>query len=222
MTSATTLPAIPEYEDAVPYNLYVQEFNKAINLGVWEQCAGAANSNPPKQTRMPHWVLWSHPGTGDYEITLIQYGGNSNSLIVVDFGEPMSEFPKEHQGVIELLRDNGRHMLADKLITMLRNVSEDPDEPEINIVSLRDMARLLIENATFTDPFIGPDRLGIVHAQWRIIGNGVLLMGFLGYGEILLVAQADEGPDNEELDISTRAPEKEILEVFAHLVPRRY
>ena len=189
---------------------------------MWERYAGAAGSSLSPQMVVPRCVLRPHPGTADYEVTLIQYGGDSNALIIVDFGEITSEFPKEHREVVKLLRDNGRPILARKLITMLRNMREDPDEPPISIVSLRDMARFLVEHKDFADPFIGPDRRGIIHAQWRIIDNGALVLSFLGDGEILLVAQADESPDDEILDISTRGLEQEILEEFGHLVPHRY
>lgn len=62
---------------------------------------------------------------------------------------------------------------------MLEDVLADPDEPKISILSLQDMARLFVEQEDFADPFISPAR-GIVHAQWRIDGNGALVWGFLG------------------------------------------
>ena len=221
MTSSVTTLVSTAYEDGDPYVSRVQEFNEAIDRGVWERYARAADSSLAAQMVIPRCVFWSHPGTADFEVKLIQYGGGSNALIIVDFGETTSEFPKEYREVVKLLRDNGRPILARKLITMLRNVSEDPDEPTISIISLRDMARLLVEREEFADPFIGPDRRGIIHAQWRITGNGILVMSFLGYGEILLVAQADENSDGEVLDISARGLEQNILEEFGHLVPCR-
>ena len=222
MTSAATTPDLTEYEDDNAYVSYVKGFSEAIGRGVWEHYLGTDVSSVSEQLVIPRCVIRSHSGTGDYAVTLIQYGEDSNALIIVDFGETATEFPKEQQEVVNYLRENGRPILAGKLITLLRNVREDPNGSTVNIISLREMARLLVTHENFSDPFVGPDRRGIVHAQWRIMNNGVLVVSFLGYGEILLVAQADENPDNEALDISARGLERDILGEYGHLVPRRH
>ena len=220
MTLAASATSIADYEDRITLSSYLQQLND-IGRGVREH-SGAADSSLSKQPVIPSLVIGSHSGTADYEVTLFQYGEDSNALIIVDFAETEGEFSREHEEVIRLLRANGRPVLASKLITMLRNVREDPEQHAVSIVSLQDMARLLVAQEDFADPFIGPDRRGIIHAQWRIIGNGILVVSFLGYGEILLVAQAGERPDDEVLDISTRGSERVILGEFGHLVPRRY
>ena len=160
--------------------------------------------------------------TVDHEVKFLRYGEDSDTWIVVDFGEPASEFPEEQQEVIDRLRSNGRPVLSKKLVTMLRDVQEDPDGPQINIVSLRQMAWLFIEQQDFADPFVGPDSRGIVYAQWRIVGNGVLIIRFPDDEKILLVAQADKTSDSEELDISIQGPKSGILEEYGHLVPLRH
>ena len=219
------MPPMPDYEDPCSYEegsySYVQELHgvwrpneSAVVLhGVWRPNFDVHSTTAPlTRIRSPLRV-----STAEFEVKLIHYG---EGLVIVDFGEPESAFPEEHLAVVNLLRNHGRHLFADRLIDMLQNVRDDPDAT-INIISLRDMARFLVEH-DFKDPAIGPDRRGIVHAQWRISGNGVLIMGFLGNGDILLVAQGDETPDSDELDISTRRPEPEILEEYGHLVPRLY
>ena len=160
--------------------------------------------------------------TVDHEIKFFQYGEDSGSVIVTDFGEPTSEFPEEQQEVIDRLRSNGRPILSEKLVTMLRDVQEDPDSPQVNIVSLRQMASLFIEQRDSADPFIGPDSRGFVYAQWRIIGNGVLIIRFPDDEKILLVAQADKTSDREELDISVQGPKSKVLEEYGYLVPLRH
>ena len=222
MTTSATASDLTDSEGSKSYAEFARELKKAIDQGVWESYAEAAGSTLSEPMRIPPYVVRSHRGTGDYEIMLIQYGGDSNAIVIVDFGEGMSEFPKEHREIVKLLRENGRPILSRKLIAMMRIVNEDPDESSINIVSLRDMARLLVKHGDYEDPFIGPDRRGNIHAQWRIFGNGVLVVSFLGYGEILLVAQSDESPGEEALDISIRGPEQGILEEYGRLVPRRY
>ena len=222
MTSAATTPELKDYQDEVFNRPHMNGFNEVVHQGIFPYSFGVANSSLPLQMVVPRCVFGSYPGTGDYKITLTQYGEDSDALIIMDFGEAARDFPVDHQDVIRFLRGNGRPIVAEKLIAMLEDAREDPDECPIGIVSLRDMAWFLVGERAFSDPFIGPDRRGIVHAQWRFNGNGVLVISFLGYGEILLVAQADESPVTGMLDISKRGPEREIMEEFGHLVPRRY
>jgi hypothetical protein len=167
-----------------------------------------------------HVMFWGGDHTKpETPVTVLQYGEYPNIALALDFGELVNEFPRDQQEAVGYLRANGRPILADKLVTMLQNVQDDPDEPEINIFSLQDMARLFVERKDFADPFIGPAR-GIVHAQWRIDGNGALVWVFLGNEEILVVAQADEVPGRDALDISTTGAKRTILKEFEHLVPR--
>ena len=132
---------------------------------------------------------------------------------------PIVDFPVDHQDAVEYLRANGRPILADKLVTLLQNIDEDPDEPEVNIVSLRDMARCPVEHGDFADPSIGSDRYSMVYAQWRIMGDGVLVLSFLGNGETLLVAQADR--DGSPVDVSEEGRLQDVIKEYECLVPRR-
>ena len=177
-----------------------------------------AESQPTKPTNR-RYVIRAFTGATTYAIRIYQYGEDPDALVMVDFGEPEAEFPKDHVETVRFLRANGRLILANKLVTMLQDVEEDPDGIAVNIVSLRDMARLIVERKDFADPSISPDRLGVVHAQWRIVRDGLLVMSFLGYGEVLLIAQADESPDQEELDVSERGQTQDILRKHGHLVP---
>ena len=67
------------------------------------------------------------------------------------------------------------------------------------------MARLLVEPACFADPAIGSDGWGVMHAQWRITGNGLLVMSFLGYGEILLTAGGIACTGNSRFPLSLKS-----------------
>ena len=137
-----------------------------------------------------------------------------------DGGGPITDFPADHQETVEYLRANGRPILADKLVTMLQDFDGDPDEPEVNIVSLQDMARCLVERGDFADPSIGPGRCSMVYAQWRIMGDGVLVVSFLGDDEILLVAQGDR--NGCPVDVSKQGRLQDILKEYECLVPRRH
>ena len=222
MTSAITAPELNDRQDDALYRANVMGFGDTVDQGEGEYSLGIANHILPLRELPPQYVIWSHPGTGNCEPKLTQYGEDADALIVVDFEEPVDDFPVDHRDVVAFLRGNGRPIVAEKLVSMLEDMREDPDDSTIDIVSLREMAWFLVENKDFSDPFIGPDRHGIIHAQWRFAGNGVLVISFLGYGEILLVAQADAGHFEEILDISKRGPEKAIIKEFGHFVPRRY
>ena len=161
-----------------------------------------------------------HTPMPDAAVTLLLYDADPNdTTLVVDLGEPVDEFPLGQREAVEHLRTNGRPVLADKLSKMLEEIADDPDEPKLNILSLRDMARLLTKHKEFADPSLSPAR-GIVHAQWRIDGTGALVWGFLGRDQILVVAQTDRSPDGQALDISDSGPRQEIVKKFGYLVPR--
>jgi hypothetical protein len=172
------------------------------------------------QPGVQYRVFIVHRGDAGRQINFIQYGLDASNMVLVDFGEPITDFPTDHQEAVEYLRANGRPILADKLVTMLQNIGEDPDEPDVNIISLRDMARCLVEHRDFADPSIGPDRYSMVYAQWRIMGDGVLVVSFLGNAEILLVAQADR--DGCSVDVSEQGRLQDIFKGYEYLVPRRH
>ena len=168
--------------------------------------------------------------------TLLQHG----NFVVVDFDEllesanelledaselleddngPLEEFFLNYQGAVSYLRKNGRPVTAQQLMEILED--QEPEDTPIRVASLREMAWLLVDNQDLADPFIGADHRGLMHAQWRIVGNGVIVWGFLERGENLLVIRADEIPGRPALRENTRGAKNEILDQYGHLVPRR-
>ena len=223
MTTAITEPALFK-EDVGLDALRAPVFNNTTNQEIWEAATGLTNDTQsaklqPAEPTNRRYVIRTFTEATAYSIRMYQYHKDPDALVIVDFGEPEAEFPKDHAETVRFLRDNGRPVLATKLVTMLEGAEDDPDRVVFNIVSLRDMARIMVERKDFADPGIAPDRLGVVHAQWHIVGDGLLVMSFLGYGEILLIAQADEIPDQEELDVSERGQTQDILRKYGHLVP---
>ena len=219
-STALPTPSTREWEHHIPYTVTCGA--ETLTLHELDKC----------RYENPLEVGYISPGVTDIEtfkaayqvavlrVRFFQLGCDSNPMIVVDDGEPISEFSPAQQEVIGWLRDNGREVLAEKLVTMLRD-ADDPDEPDVSIVSLRQMAQFFVKHGDFADPFIGPDSQGLVHAEWRILGNGVLVIVFPEDETVLLVAQADETPDKEKLDLCVRKSVPEIIEAFGDLVPRR-
>ena len=154
---------------------------------------------------------------------------SGTTMILVDHEEaecePDLEYHEhddpEYQKVIHDLRTGGREVSAEDLIEMLQDIEQDPDEPEINIYSLQAMARFLIKHSRFDHPIIGPDPIGMMQAEWHIIGDGLLVMAFLENEQIHCVAQADATPQSEELNVSVQLTENEAIEEFGHLAPLR-
>ena len=127
-----------------------------------------------------------------------------------------------HQ-IVSYLHDHGRKTLAGKLVRLVEDLPEDPETANIiiNRTSLREMAMLLVEQGHFADPSIAVSQDGLMHAQWRIDGNGVIVWGFMGNGEILAVVQADTTPNHPPLNIAEQRLQGEILKEFGYLVPHR-
>ena len=220
MSTATTMPVDADYWPDNVHDWAVQEFRKAPEGGLWNVDEVYAASMYA-QSEVPYRVVMVYGGVGPgRQINFIQYGCDASNIVLGDFGEHITDFPADHQEAVEYLRANGRPILADKLVSMLQNIGEDPDEPDVNIISLRDMARCLVEHRDFADPSIGPDRYSMVYAQWRIMGDGVLVVSFLGNAEILLVAQADR--DGCPVDVSEQGRLQDIFKGYEYLVPRRH
>ena len=87
--------------------------------------------------------------------------------------------------------------------------------------SLRAMARFLIEHGEFADPLAGPDPDGIMQIEWRIFGDGLLVMAFLEDEYIHCVAQAEPPDSDDALDISVELPTEQAAKEYGYLVPRR-
>ena len=128
-----------------------------------------------------------------------------------------SEFPR----VIDSLRNGGRDALAEELIEMLRNIQENPAEAGIKLLSLRNMARLLIEQSEFEDPIVGPRSDGIMQAEWRIDGDGLLVMAFLEDNRIHCVLQTLGNSLSPPIYKSRQLSKKDALEQFGIIVPLR-
>lgn len=228
MTTAATAPALSKERDA---DLNISCFSALLCDAISHETHESESEPTSSDTRPAkhysfepasrHYVVWAPNGAAACAVRMYQYGEDTDALILVDFEEPKENLPRNHAETVQFLRTNGRPILAEKLIELLWEAEENPDEVTINIASLHDMARFMVEHGGLADPSISPDGWGVVHAQWRIMGNGLLVMTFLGLGEILLTARADESPGQARLRISKRASVQDILREYGYLVPLR-
>ena len=150
-----------------------------------------------------------------------QHESDSSTVILVDLEEAEPEFDEEYEQVINELRRGGREILAEELVEMLRNSQEDPEETEIKLFSLQGMARFLIEQEKFENPIVGAGPIGIMQAEWHIVGDGLLVMAFLEDNQIHCVVQTDDDSQGEMLYRSVQLSKNEALEEFGYLVPLR-
>ena len=226
MTTAITTPALFRSEDSDLESLRIPMFYSTT-----DQRTSATTSQSESGTQLDdtqlvtsrtrHYVVRVPTVPTVCNVKILQYGEEKDALILVDFGVTAVEVPNTEWETVWFLRANGRPILADNLVTMLEEAEEDPGEVTISMASLKDMARFLVEHGGVADPSVGPDGYGVMHAQWRLSGHGLLVMSFLGYGVILLTARANESPGQERLRISKRVRAQEILREYGHLVPLR-
>jgi hypothetical protein len=176
-------------------------------------------ASPPLKSG--RYIIAAFDGTTTRDIGIRRYTDeDSNPVFVLDLQEPETEFPEDYLAAIRYLRCNGRPALADELVELLREAEEDPTETKASIVSLRDMARFMVEHQEFADPSIGPDRLGVVHTQWDLTGGGLLAISFLGQEVVFLIAKVWDGP-GQGRNINEKGRIPNILIKHGHLVPLR-
>lgn len=98
------------------------------------------------------------------------------------------DIAQEHEEIIALLRLFGLKAVADRLI-YLRGLSyDDPEEPTIEVESLRSMAHFLMSERQLPVPQIGVTPTGLIQIEWRFQNNGILAMEFLMSGQIRFAA----------------------------------
>ncbi len=103
-----------------------------------------------------------------------------------------------HAEIIAVLRLFGLDVVADRLVYLCSLADDDPDEPRVEIESLRAMALFIMSERNLLDPRIGIAPDGLIQIEWRVPENGVLAMVFLPSGLIRFAAVS--GPHGSEVD----------------------
>lgn len=154
------------------------------------------------------------------EIRFFLHISESSRFILVDIESiNVVDVEYEHVKMAADLRESGRELLASEVAEMLQNAKDDPNEVEIELFSLQEMAEFLIKNKEFPDPIVGPNPYGIMQIEWHIKGDGLLVMVFWGNGQVHCVARADATSDREEIRESVRLSIDDAVEKFGELVP---
>ena len=133
-----------------------------------------------------------------------------------------SQTPVEYQTrteMTEALRESGLEESADRLRYLQRLADEDPDEEHVAIASLRHLTSFLMDERHLGQPEIGVSPHGVALAQWRVVGNGVLAMEFLGSGLIRFAGTSGPGSrDGESLRVSGTLPRTKALQAIHSLL----
>ena len=103
-----------------------------------------------------------------------------------------------HAEIIAVLRLFGLDVVASRLVYLCSLADDDPDEPSIEIESLRAMALFIMSERNLLDPRIGVTPDGLIQIEWRVPDNGILAMMFLPSGLIRFAAVS--GPYQPETD----------------------
>ena len=126
--------------------------------------------------------------------------------------------PEEIIGVIKTL---GCDAVADRLSYLCELVEEDPDEPPMELESLRAMALFLMSERKLPNPQIGVNPDGLVQIQWRVPSGGLLAMEFLPTGLIRFAAVSEPArPGVERLTVNGTLPRAETLDAVQPFTAR--
>ena len=133
-----------------------------------------------------------------------------------------SQVPVEYETraeMAEALREFGLEQSADRLGYLQALAEEDPDEDSIAIASLRHLTSFLVDERHLGQPEIGVSPDGVALAQWRVIGNGILAMEFLGSGLIRFAGTSGPGSHRgESLRVSGTLPRTKALQAIQSLL----
>lgn len=83
-----------------------------------------------------------------------------------------------HREITDLLRGFGRNTIADRLDNLRLLHHDDPEEPVLELESLRTLAGLVLSEGQLPDPEIGLTPRGLAFGQWRMPPDGILAMEF--------------------------------------------
>lgn len=145
----------------------------------------------------PVFISWSIPvGSGDrkYLVTADASKSSASNVLRVfissherdSFRSTSEIFPysdsrwllgvaEGENAIVTVMRLCGLTAIADRLSRFRALVAEDPEEPDLDIESLRSFADFFIQESRLPDPVIGAGPEGFLEAEWRIPSNVELM-----------------------------------------------
>ena len=83
------------------------------------------------------------------------------------------------KGIASALQQRGMERSAGRILALSEFHGTDPEEPEVNLKSLRRLATAMIENPAWGEPRLTLNDEGYMHAEWSTVENGRVAMTFL-------------------------------------------
>ena len=114
--------------------------------------------------------------------------------------------------IIAVLRLFDLDAVANRLAYLHGLADDDPDEPCIEIESLRAVALFIMGERHLPDPRIGLTPDGLIQIEWRVPDDGLLAMVFLPSGMIQFAGIGAPTRDGEDLwRVNGTLPKDEAL-----------
>ena len=126
------------------------------------------------------------------------------------------ETASTHEEISVALRLKGFEVAAERLSQLGSLVAENPDEPHLEIESVRALASFLMSEKQLPEPQIGVTPNGLVQIEWRVPTNGILAMEFLISGLIRFAAiSAPAQPGIDRLSVHGTLPKDATLKAVS-------
>lgn len=112
--------------------------------------------------------------------------GESNAMDHGLLPDPASEITNatSTDDVISALRQRELDEVADRVAELSRLHKIDPDEPQLDVASLKEMATVVVRNPKLRVPQLTISENGFMHAEWRTVEGGTVAMTFLPSGRV--------------------------------------
>ena len=125
-----------------------------------------------------------------------------------------------HEEVIAVLRMFGLDSIADRLGYLRSLVYDDPDEPPIDLESLRAMALFIMSERQLPLPRIAVSPDGMIQIEWRPEDSGIIAMNFLPSGLIRFAAiSSTDACEGDRLRVSGTLPKDAAMEAVQPFTP---
>ena len=126
-----------------------------------------------------------------------------------------------HEDIIAALSFLGLDQIASRL-RYLKNLSEeDPDEPLMVLASLRNLALFLVSEHCSAAPGIGLTPEGLLQAEWRLPGGGILAMNFHPANMIQFAAVSGVQWDRQRQRVQGALPKDACVAAVSTFLPWR-
>lgn len=126
--------------------------------------------------------------------------------------QPQIDTASTHEEIVAMLRLFGLAVIADRLNYLRCLADEDPEEPSIEIESLRALAYFLMSERQLPDPQIGVTPNGLIQIEWSVRSSGILAMEFLPSGLIRFAAiSGPAGFGDERFRVNGTLPKDKAL-----------